>query len=67
MSDAKQELLAALAQMCAQYLENDGVLDHQCMSAGEGAIALLIEHGLVTPSGRGGVWTDVGRDLLRSA
>lgn len=67
MPDANQKLLAALAEMCAQYLEERGVLDHQCMSAGEKAIARLVEHGLVAPSGRGGVWTDAGQDLLRSA
>ncbi|PTS91027.1 hypothetical protein DBR41_23270 [Pseudomonas sp. HMWF010] len=67
MSHADRELLTALAAMCAQYLENDGVLDHQCMSAGEKAVRVLIQHGLVTPSARGGAWTDAGRAVLRDA
>ena len=64
MTEDEAELLEALAWMCAQYLENGDRLDHQCMSAGEGAIALLVRHGLVEPGPRGGTWTAAGRDLL---
>lgn len=66
MTDAERRLLVALAWMCEQYL-GDGKgewLDHQAMSAGEDAIALLAQYGMVEPSGRGGRWTDAGRALL---
>lgn len=64
MTPSEAELLETLAWMCAQYLGDDESLDHQCMSAGEGAIALLVRHGLVEPAPGGGAWTAAGRDLL---
>ena len=64
MSDTERKLLTALAMMCAQYIEEDGVLDHQSMRAGERAVAVLVEQGLVNPSGRGGSWTEAGQALL---
>jgi hypothetical protein len=66
MTDAERRLLVALAWMCEQYLGNGkgDWLDHQAMSAGEDAIALLAEYGMVEPRGRGGRWTAAGRALL---
>lgn len=69
MIENERRLLIALAWMCEQYLGSGKLdwLDHQCMGAGEDAIELLVDHGLVDPSGRGGTWTDAGKALLRSA
>ena len=65
MKNQEQRLLSALAWMCAQYLQgSDGELDHLSMSAGERAVALLIDYGLIAPSGRGGTWTEAGQALL---
>ena len=66
MTDAENRLLRALAGMCEQYIDQEGILDHQCMSAGERAVDLLYEYGLIDPSGRGGTWNDAGRALLNS-
>ena len=66
MTDAEKRLLAALAWMCEQYLSRNGALDHMCMCAGEDAVELLVQYGLVKPEGRGGTWTDAGRALLDS-
>ncbi len=66
MTANEKRLLLALAWMCEQYIgsgEQAG-LDHECMGAGEDAVELLVEYGLVFPSGRGGTWTDTGRALL---
>ena len=66
MTENEKRLLLAMAWMCEQYMgsgEQIG-LDHQCMGAGEDAVELLVEYGLVSPSGRGGTWTDAGRALL---
>lgn len=66
VTEAERRLLTALAGMCSQYLETeDGDLDHLFMSAGEGAVRILVDYGLVTPSGRGGTWTDDGQALLK--
>ncbi len=67
MTENEQQLLAALAWMCEQYLsDGTGALDHKCMSAGEEAVELLAAYGLVDPSGRGGAWTSAGKSLLAS-
>ena len=66
MTESEARLVAALARMCEQYISDDGMLDHQCMSAGEGAVALLIQYGLVEPGPRGGTWTAAGRAILDS-
>jgi hypothetical protein len=67
MSEAEERLLAALAWMASQYLETpDGSFDHMAMSAGEAAVARLVEYGLIEPDGRGGTWTPAGRDFLAS-
>jgi hypothetical protein len=44
--------------------END-VLDHQCMSAGEDAVARLYKYGLVDSLERGAQWTEAGRQFLK--
>ena len=67
MTGTETRLLRSLALMCDQYLQSpEGGLDHLCMSAGEEAVGLLIECGLVKPSVRGGEWTEAGLALLRS-
>ena len=68
MKDAERRLLIALAWMCEQYLsERDtDYLDHKCMSAGEDAVKILAQYGLVEPDGRGGCWTEAGKALLAS-
>lgn len=66
MTANEKRLLLALAWMCEQYIgsgEQTG-LDHECMGAGEDAVELLVEYGMVSPSGRGGTWTSTGRALL---
>ena len=66
----QDRLLHALAWMCVQYIGGvDGEggytqLDHQCMNAGEEAVRLLVKYGLLEPDGRGGRWTEKGRELL---
>lgn len=70
MTEAERKLLLALAWMSAQYLESkDGDLDSLCMSAGEEALRVLAEHGLVeiTHGGRCGRWTEAGTHLLNSS
>lgn len=68
MTDSERQLLTALAWMCEQYLGSGKAewLDHQCMGAGEDAVALLVKYGLVAESGRGETWTDEGKALLVS-
>ena len=59
--------ICALALMAHQYLETDGgELDHLNISAGEHAVDVLVDHGLVKPHGRGGSWTKRGRRLLEA-
>ena len=69
MTEKERQLLVALAWMCEQYIGSgqcDG-LDHQCISAGENAVDLLVEFGLIERGGRGGTWTEAGKALLASA
>ena len=66
MTEAEKRLLVALARMCKQYLEDGGELDHMCMSAGEDAVELLVQYGLVAPCRRGGTWTEAGTALLNA-
>jgi hypothetical protein len=67
MTDHERELLHALASMCRQYLPvlHDGSLDHSFMGAGQLAIDILVEYGLMEPTGRGGTWTETGLAVLR--
>lgn len=69
MTDDERQLLTALAWMCEQYLGSGKAnwLDHEAMGAGEDAVALLAKYGLVSPSGRGGAWTDAGKAVLTAA
>ena len=64
----EHRLLVALAWMCQQYLydHRGKCLDHVCMSAGERAIELLYEYGLVDSVDRGAQWTEAGNDFLDS-
>lgn len=66
MTEAENRLLVALAWMCEQYLNDGNGLDHMCISAGERAVELLVQYGLVKPEGRGGTWTESGEALLNS-
>ena len=68
MTEKEQRLLSALAWMCEQYIGSGRAdfLDHECMSAGEDAVAALADYGLVeVASSREARWTDAGRALLR--
>ena len=59
--------MGALAWMCEQYIGSGRAdyLDHECMSAGEEAVAVLADYGLVeVTSVRGGNWTEAGKALL---
>ena len=68
MTENEFRLLRSLAWMCDQYLGEAGKegLDHLYMSAGETAVDLLAEYGLLQADARGGVWTEAGRALLMS-
>jgi hypothetical protein len=66
MTEDEKRLLVALAWMCEQYLKDGNCLDHMCMSAGERAVELLVQYGLVRPGPRGGTWTEAGEALLNS-
>lgn len=65
MTESEEKLLSALVKMTAQYLETEhGNLDHLYMSAGERAIRVLAEYGLVIDDGRNSRWTDAGKAFL---
>ena len=67
MTEKEQRLLGALAWMCEQYIGSGSAdfLDHECMGAGEEAVAVLADYGLVEiVSMRGGKWTDAGNAIL---
>ena len=67
MTEKEQRVLRALASMCEQYIGIGRVdlLDHQCISAGEDAVAVLADYGLVEiTSVREAKWTDAGKALL---
>jgi len=64
MTNSERRLLIALAWMCEQYLKSGDVLDHMCMGAGEDAVDILYDYGLVDSISRGAQWTDAGRALL---
>lgn len=65
MIDEERAILRALALMCVQYIGDGECVDHECISAGEEAIAILVKHGMIEPSGRGGRWTEAGEALMR--
>ena len=65
LDDRQKRLLLALVKMVRQYLEHydDGLVETLSMSAGEHAIAVLEEYGLMTverPGQRFGRWTEAG-------
>lgn len=66
MTEDEKQLLVALAWMCEQYISDSEGLDHECMSAGEGAVELLFKYGLVDSVGRYAKWTEAGQALLNS-
>jgi len=68
MTELESRLLKALAMMAAQYLENEsGHLDHMFMSAGEEAVEVLSELGLVVDDHRNSRWTEAGLQFLKQA
>jgi hypothetical protein len=65
--DNEARLIRTLALMCDQYIGGgQGGLDHECVAAGEDAVELLVDYGLMEPSARGGTWTEKGLALLKS-
>jgi hypothetical protein len=69
MDDREKRLLVALVKMVRQYLDHadDGVVDSLSMSAGEHAIAVLAEYGLMEViSGRAGRWTKKSEEFWNS-
>ena len=68
MADKEQRLLGALVSMTEQYLENGAELDSMAMNAGERALEVLAEYGLVTlqAEGRFGRWTKAGDQFRNS-
>jgi hypothetical protein len=72
MTEQEERLLRALADMCVQYLSDHSTqkpgseppLDHMCMSAGERAVELLFQYGLVDSTMRHAQWTEKGIALL---
>lgn len=67
MDERERKTLQSLALMCDQYLRTpEGDLDHLCMTAGEDAVRLLIQHGLIIPMGRGGHWSEAGLAILNA-
>lgn len=73
MNETERRLLYPLVLMAAQYLvqcAQDTELDSMAMGAGEHALTVLAEYGLVTLKGGHrirGDWTDAGRRLLKEA
>lgn len=65
MTQDERPILRALALMCAQYIGDDDAVDHACMAAGEAAVAVLVQHGMLEPAARGGRWTEAGHALMR--
>ena len=67
MTPDEKKLLEALAWMSQQYLHNGKGLDHLCMSAGERAVKILYQYGLVEDNDRGTAWTELGHKILDEA
>ena len=66
LTERERHMLFALALMAGQYLENfdTGVLDNQCMGAGEEAFKVLAAFGLIDGDARSATWTEAGQRLL---
>ena len=72
MDNREKRLLVALAKMADHWLyrRQQGVLDSDAMDAGEHAILILAEYGLVEADNRSrilGRWTEAGRELLKTS
>jgi hypothetical protein len=67
MTDSEQNLLVALVLMANQYLdEYDDEVDSRSTSAGERAIEILANHGLMEiVNTRFGRWTEAGKQFRR--
>lgn len=71
MDERELRLLKALVGMVRQYLDagDDGTVDTQCMCAGEAAITVLAEYGLMEDPPtikRIGRWTEAGNKFWDS-
>ena len=66
LTDAEERMLAALASMAMQYLDRGGVLDHSSMHAGEAAMEVLCDYGLINAKTPGATWTSSGQAFLDS-
>jgi len=65
IDNERSALIRALALMCWQYMtDSQYVIDHKYIYAGEYAVDLLAEYGLVEPHDRGGTWTSDGKVFL---
>lgn len=70
-SDTERNLVSAVAGMALQYLsvkgEEGDYLDSLNMNAGESALRVLEDYGLVDvdSSYRSGVWTELGERFIR--
>ncbi|MBA3050691.1 MAG: hypothetical protein KKE42_16135 [Alphaproteobacteria bacterium] len=65
MSERDKAVLAALVRMVDQYLTVGEELDTLSMSAGQNALRILADAGLVDyDGGRCGTWTQAGRDQI---
>ena len=70
-SAVERDLVAAVAGMALQYLSVNGeegeYLDSLNMSAGESALKVLQDYGLVDADShyRSGVWTELGERFIR--
>lgn len=66
MNEREEKILEALAGMVLQYLDSvDGRMDNMCIGAGEDAIDVLSEYGLVEKeNNRFSSWTEAGLRLL---
>jgi hypothetical protein len=65
-------VIVALAKMANHWLyrRQQGVLDSDAVDAGEHAILILAEYGMVEADQRGritGRWTEAGRELLKTS
>jgi hypothetical protein len=66
MTESERRLLSALAQVCVRYMLIRDELYHGFEHAGETAVELLAEYGLVERTPTGGKWTEAGVAFLRS-
>jgi hypothetical protein len=70
MDEREKRVVVALAKMADQYLCRGDLLDSEAMDAGETALLILGEYGLVEVDDGGritGRWTATGSKLLMDA